>query len=46
MACVNGRVRKRSLEVRYLGEEPGMVRMPTLPAPPRLTVARTSAATG
>ncbi len=46
MACVNGKVRKRSLDVRYLGDQPGVVRMPTLPSPPRLTVARASAAAG
>ncbi|HEY6781322.1 MAG TPA: peptidase E [Thermoleophilaceae bacterium] len=46
MACVNGKVRKRSLDVRYLGDDSGVVRIPSLPAPPRLTVARTSAAAG
>jgi dipeptidase E len=46
MACVNGKVRKRSLDVRYLGDDSGGVRLPALPAPARLTVARTSAATG
>jgi dipeptidase E len=46
MACVNGKVRKRSLDVRYLGDDAGPMRIPSLPAPPRLTVARTSAAAG
>ena len=46
MACVKGRVTKRSLDVRYLGSEPTGVRIPALPSPPRLKVARASAAAG
>lgn len=46
MASVKGRVTKRSLDVRYLGSESTGLRVPALPSPPRLQVARASAAAG